>query len=170
MHDHFVMFAHYNTWANGKLLDAVGTLSHEDYRRDCGAFFKSLHGTLNHLLVADQIWMHRFTKEGPCPTALDQILHDDFPSLQKAGIEMDARVEAFTQTLTDEDLAQNFTYTPVTTPDPVSLRLSVALAHLFNHQTHHRGQCHSILHELTGNAPALDLIYFQGDYFRSLEA
>ncbi|MEM9734326.1 MAG: DinB family protein [Pseudomonadota bacterium] len=170
MRDHFVMFAHYNTWANGRLFDAVEKLLQEDYHRDCGAFFKSLHGTLNHLLVADQIWMHRFTKEGACPNALDEILHEDFAGLQRAGIEMDARIEAFIESLSDEDLAQDFTYTPVTTPDPITLKRSVALAHLFNHQTHHRGQCHSILHELTGDAPALDLIYFQSDYFRSLNA
>lgn len=168
--EHFMMFAHYNSWANGLLFDAVAKLSDEDYRRDCAVAFNSLHGTLNHLLVADQIWMHRFAGSGPCPTRLDEILHEDFASLQTAGIEMDARIEAYIRDVPDETLVGDFTYTPVSTPDPVTLKLSVALAHLFNHQTHHRGQCHAILTRLTGQAPSIDLIYFQGDYFRGLQS
>ena len=59
-----VMFAGYNRWANERLYEAASKLSDADYRADRGAFFKSMHGTLNHLLVGDRIWMRRFTGEG----------------------------------------------------------------------------------------------------------
>jgi len=68
MKDHFSSFARYNAWANRRLYDAAAQLSDADYRADRGAFFKSMHGTLNHLLTADWVWMHRFTGQGPSPT------------------------------------------------------------------------------------------------------
>ncbi|WP_250477408.1 MULTISPECIES: DinB family protein [unclassified Caballeronia] len=64
---HFDMFARYNAWANARVYDAARALSDADYRADRGAFFKSVHGTLNHLLVTDRVWMHRFTGEGAAP-------------------------------------------------------------------------------------------------------
>ena len=73
----YVMFAAYNRWANRRLYDAAAELSDTDYRADRGAFFKSVHGTLNNLLVADRIWMHRLTGEGEAPDRLDAVLHDD---------------------------------------------------------------------------------------------
>jgi len=65
--DHYRMFGHYNAWANGRLYDAVAQLTSEQYRADRGAFFKSVHGSLNHLLVTDRIWMQRFTGKGEAP-------------------------------------------------------------------------------------------------------
>ena len=82
----YQMFAGYNAWCNERLYAAAATLSDADYRADRGAFFKSVHGTLNHILVADRIWMRRFTGEGPQPTALDQILYDEFASLREARV------------------------------------------------------------------------------------
>jgi uncharacterized damage-inducible protein DinB len=61
---HFQMLAAYNTWVNERLYDAVAALPDQEYRRDRGAFFGSLHGTLNHLLLGDIIWMHRFNRRG----------------------------------------------------------------------------------------------------------
>jgi uncharacterized damage-inducible protein DinB len=67
---HYRMFGHYNAWANRRLYDAAARLSNEQYRADRGAFFKSVHGSLNHLLVTDRIWMQRFTGEGEAPQPL----------------------------------------------------------------------------------------------------
>jgi len=78
MHDHFTQFARYNGWANRLLYTATAQLSDEQYRQDVGLFFTSVHGTLNHLLVADAIWMKRLTGEGEAPAKLDVILHDGF--------------------------------------------------------------------------------------------
>ena len=66
---HYRMFGHYNAWANIRLYEAAARLSTEQYRADRCAFFKSVHGTLNHLLATDRIWMQRFTGEGEAPTS-----------------------------------------------------------------------------------------------------
>lgn len=163
MKDHFAMFAAYNAWANRLLYEAVAALSPAQQNESKGAFFGSLHNTLNHILVADRVWLHRFTGEGMRPTSLDQILYDDFAALRVAREEEDARISAFVDGLSAERLAGSFTYTPLSSAfgsTPVTQRLSGALSHVFNHQTHHRGQCHATLTALCGPSLALDLVYF----------
>lgn len=160
MLDHYRMFAAYNTWANRTLYEAVGKLDDDAYRKNLGAFFGSLHGTLNHILCADRIWLKRFTGTGEAPTSLDTILHDDFAGLWTARQAEDARLAAYIDRLSDAQIASDFTYTPVTNPTPVIHLLGPALTHVFNHQTHHRGQCHALLTALGGPSVTLDLIYF----------
>lgn len=161
MKDHFVMFAEYNRWANALIYDAAQAMDEADYRRDAGLFFGSVHATLNHILVADTIWMARFGGRPNPPLKLDDILHDDFTPLRRARKEMDDEIVAWIDGETDESLTAEFTYTPVTDPTPVTQRLAPALAHLFNHQTHHRGQAHGIVTRFTDLSPAMDLIYYQ---------
>ena len=158
---HFVMMAGYNRWANRLLFDAASMLTDEEFRRDTGAFFASMDGTLNHLLVADLIWMHRFTGKGELPGKLDLILHDEFDELRDAREATDERIIDWIAELTDDDLAGRFTYVTTTEMKTISQRLSPALAHLFNHQTHHRGHAHMILSVLGETPPSLDLIQFQ---------
>ena len=83
MKDHYTSFAGYNAWANRRLYDAAAQLSDAEYRADKGAFFKSMHGTLNHLLTTDRIWMKRFTGEGEAPDRLDAILHERLADLRR---------------------------------------------------------------------------------------
>src|ERR1700693_5771294 len=92
MKSRYVMFAGYNAWCNERLYDAAAALSDADYRADRGAFFKSVHGTLNHLLVGDRIWMRRFTGTGDAPDRLDAILHEDFAGLRVARRVEDDRI------------------------------------------------------------------------------
>jgi len=91
------MLAGYNAWANRRLYDAAAELDDADYRADHGAFFSSVHGTLNHLLVGDRIWMHRFTGEGPSLTKLDAILYEDFAELRAAREAEDDRIAAMSR-------------------------------------------------------------------------
>lgn len=161
MKQHFNMFAAYNAWANQRIYDAAGALAKEEFARDVGAFFKSMRGTLNHLLVTDRIWLKRFTGEGEAPSSLDTILYIDFAKLRVAREMEDRRILNWIGSLTEKQLAGRFTYMTVTDMRTISQRLSPALAHLFNHQTHHRGQAHTILTMLGKEAPSLDLIYFQ---------
>jgi hypothetical protein len=93
----FRMFAGYNAWANERLYSAAAMLSDSEYRADHGAFFGSVHGTLNHLLVGDRIWMQRLTGEGEAPARLDAILHEDFGALRAAREAEDARIVAFVE-------------------------------------------------------------------------
>lgn len=163
MKQHFVMMANYNAWANALAYAAAADLSDEDYRADLGAAFHSIHGTLNHLVVGDLIWMHRFTGEGDTPARLDTILHDDLAALKAHRDALDARIKAHTQNLTEADLASRFTYTRVTDGMTATQPRATALAHFFNHQTHHRGQVHALLTRLTGQAPSMDLVFYQRD-------
>ncbi|MGA8969491.1 MAG: DinB family protein, partial [Pseudolabrys sp.] len=78
------MFAGYNAWCNERLYDATAQVTEADYRANRSAFFGSLHGTLNHLLVGDRIWMRRFTGQGKVPPSLAAILYDDFAQLRAA--------------------------------------------------------------------------------------
>ena len=78
MQQHFRMFAAYNKWANGRIYEAASQLSADEFERNTGAFFKSMMGTLNHLVAADRIWMKRFTGEGDAPTTLDAIVSPRF--------------------------------------------------------------------------------------------
>src|SRR5262249_60905420 len=86
------MFAGYNAWCNKRLYEAAAQISDTDYRANRGAFFRSLHGTLNHLLVGDRIWMQRFTSQGELPSSLDAILYDDFVQLRAARQAEDERI------------------------------------------------------------------------------
>lgn len=161
MKPHFEMFAAYNRWANARLYEAVGALPADEWRRDVGAFFTSLCGTLNHILVADRIWMKRFTGTGEAPTALDTVLFEKFQALKNAREAEDVRIGTWISGMDETALAGTFTYTTVTARREVTQKLSPALAHFFNHQTHHRGQAHGILSQLGRTPPSLDLIYFQ---------
>ena len=161
MKDHYTSFAGYNAWANRRLYGAAALLSDPDYRADKGAFFKSMHGTLNHLLATDRIWMKRFTGEGEAPERLDAILHERLTDLRVAREAEDQRIIAYVDGLDEERLAGVIRYRRVSTPDEFVQKLMPALNHWFNHQTHHRGQAHVILTSLGRKAPELDLLYYQ---------
>lgn len=155
------MLAAYNMWVNRRLFDAAAQLSDADYRADRGAFFGSLHGTLNHLLVGDRIWMHRFTGTGEAPDRLDAILYEDFAPLRAARGAEDARIRDYVGALTAADLAGTIRYRTTRSPTEIEQQLAPLLVHFFNHQTHHRGQAHCLLTEIAGAAPSLDLLVYQ---------
>jgi uncharacterized damage-inducible protein DinB len=163
MKSHFEMFAAYNRWANERLYEAAAKVPDADYRADRGAFFGSLHGTLSHLLVGDRIWMRRFTGEGPVHTRLDEIPFSDLAALAAARRDEDERIVAYVDSLTEADIAAAFTYRTITDPSDVTQPRRSALAHFFNHQTHHRGQAHGLLTMIGGRpaTPSLDLVLFQ---------
>ena len=159
MKSHFVTFAHYNRWANRRLYAVAAELTDAQYREDRGAFFGSLRGTLNHLLVGDRVWFNRFTGEGVNPPSLDAILHDRFDELRTAREAEDERILAFVNYLDESRLHRPFAYRSMD-GSPVELPLGQLLAHVFNHQTHHRGQAHTLLTQFGLTVPALDLVYF----------
>src|ERR1700758_3572653 len=91
---HFQQFAAYNRWANARLYAAALAMPDEAYRRPAGVFFGSLHGTLNHLLVTDRVWLRRLTGEGDHPDRVDAILFEDRTALARARIVEDSRLIA----------------------------------------------------------------------------
>lgn len=157
----FAMMAAYNQWANRRLHGVAATISDRDYRADRGAFFGSLHGTLNHLLVGDLIWMQRFTGEEAAPPALDAVLHEDLTMLRQAREALDQRIIRYVDGLTDKVLAGSIRYRTLRSPAELEQELAPLLVHFFNHQTHHRGQAHALVTGILGEAPSLDLLIFQ---------
>lgn len=159
MKEHFALMATYNAWANVRLYRMAGQLSDEQYRRDVSAYFKSLHGTLNHLLAADRIWLRRLTGTGVVPTRLDAILYEDLSGLTEARRAEDERLVSFVENQTNEQLDAAIEYRTLNGA-PQQQKLREVLAHLFNHQTHHRGQAHAILTALDVKEPdSLDVLW-----------
>jgi uncharacterized damage-inducible protein DinB len=156
---HYVRFARYNQWANIRFFNAADSLSEDKLWQDKGAFFGSLMGTLNHILVADGLWMARFSREAVPPLTLNSVLHRDLPGLRRAREKMDLRILDFVGSLDETQLASTLDYAN-TQGERQSLPLELLLAHLFNHQAHHRGQAHGLLSQLGAEPPALDLMYF----------
>jgi uncharacterized damage-inducible protein DinB len=163
MKSRYRMFAGYNAWCNERLYDATALLSDVDYRAERGAYFKSLHGTLNHLLVGDRIWMKRFTGAGELPPSLDAILYEDFVELRAARRSQDVLISRYIEELDDHALTGTIRYRTFVNPQYIEQALAPALDHFFNHQTHHRGQAHALLSALIGNdaTPSFDLIIYQ---------
>ncbi|MGC2810686.1 MAG: DinB family protein [Bradyrhizobium sp.] len=159
--ENFQQLADYNRWANLRLYGAALDLPEQQYRRAIGVFFGSLHGTLNHLLVTDRIWMKRLTGQGEAPNRLDAILHDNRQDLLRARIAEDARLTDLVRSYTEADLTRAVAYQTMA-GKPYTQPLQELLLHLFNHQTHHRGQAHACCSILTGTEPpTLDLLAFQ---------
>lgn len=157
MNKHFSMLARYNGWANSRLYAHAHTVSDEAYRRDVGVYFKSLHATLNHILVADRIWMRRLTGTGEQPKALNAVLFDDLASLSRARVVEDQRIDDFVAGLKADDIEREVDFKSM---KGIEQRQPVReiLAHVFNHQAHHRGQAHAILTRLGIAEPdSLDL-------------
>jgi uncharacterized damage-inducible protein DinB len=158
---HFRQLAAYNRWANARLYEAALALDEEPYRRPVGVFFSSLHGTLNHLLVADRVWLRRLTGEGDHPDRLDAILYDNRVELAAARAAEDERLVRVVEGFDEEAYGRPIAYRTMR-GDAHEQPLSGVLAHIFNHQTHHRGQAHACLSILTGaEPPALDLLLLQ---------
>ena len=153
---HFRMLAVYNRLANGRLYDACARLTDDERKEQRPAFFGSIHGTLNHLMVGDRIWLARFSGEEVPSTGLDAILYEGFAELREAREREDARIEGLVAGIDEGFLGGAIRYENNegrTLEDPVDL----LLPHFFNHQTHHRGQVHDMLCGTSVPPPILDL-------------
>ena len=161
MIEHFRMLAGFNRWANGRIYDSVAPLGEADYykERAC-AFFGSIHGTLNHLLVVDRLWFGRLAGSVPPISRLDEILYDDFAGLRAARAAEDQRIIAQARDMAEADLVRDCRFTLLSQPGERTMKPSVMLATVFNHQTHHRGQVHAMLKEAGVEPPALDIVLY----------
>ena len=169
MHQHITLLASYNAWMNTKLYDAAAKLSPHELALDRGAFFGSILGTLNHLVVADTIWLKRFAvhppqhtaldpvRQLPSPTGLDAVLFTDLTVLRQRRTLLDEAITTWAAALTAEDLAANLDY--ATTKGVVNRKnVAALLLHLFNHQTHHRGQATTLLAQAGVDVGVTDLV------------
>ena len=161
MIDRFRQLASYNRWANAVIFTAAIGMTDEAYRRPTGVYFGSLHATLNHILLTDRLWLKRLTGSGEHPSRLDAILYEDRADLTRARLAEDARLISVIEGYDDAALARPLRY-HTTAGKPQEQVLADVLSHLFNHQTHHRGQAHACCSIVTGaEPPPLDLLLFQ---------
>ena len=157
--DSLRMMAGYNHWMNERLYVICAGLSDEERKRDRRAFFRSIHGTLNHLLLTDRGWLARFNrKPWPFP-ALDQELYADFDELRRERGRTDREIEEFLAGIAPERLDaplgyENYAEEKFTHP------LGPAIVHLFNHQTNHRGQLTTLLTQLGIDPGLTDAVVF----------
>ncbi|HNJ64764.1 MAG TPA: DinB family protein [Turneriella sp.] len=177
--DNFTRLSKYNRVMNQRVYEAAEKLPDEIRKKDLGAFFHSIHATLNHLLWADQVWLRRFALAGyggrtlsaDLFTGLEQHnaeygrnLYENFETLKNTRQALDNRfVEWVLDDLSDEMLLKNLNYTN-NRQQSQTQRFSDVLAHLFNHQTHHRGQVTTLLCQQGIDPGWTDYIYYCKDF------
>ncbi len=157
---HFLTLARYHAWATQRLLDAVAPLSEDDYRRDVGLFFKSVHGTLNHLLVGEcLLWFPRFERGESPALALDLEAEPDRARLAQALHEGALAWQGAIADWPAERFDGRMRYRR-SNGEAMDTPFALTLAHVFNHATHHRGQITAALTRFGEPAPELDLVRF----------
>ena len=166
---HFQLMADYNQWMNQNIHQAAAQLSTEQLKQERGAFFGSILGTLNHLLVGDTLWLQRFAdhpsnpaslaevRQLPKPQGLDAMLYSELDALTRARVAMDTVILAFTQELTDDTLQTQLAYRN-SKGMAFNKPFGHLVQHLFNHQTHHRGQVSTLLSQAGIDIGATDLL------------
>jgi uncharacterized damage-inducible protein DinB len=144
------MMARYNRWQNRSLYTAADQLTDAQRWQDRGAYFGSIHGTLSHLIFGDKAWMFRFTRDEALKPEVTSIADSltafpDWTHLQATRAALDAQIIAWTDRLTTADLAGDLTYHAVSSGRDFTGQRWRLVTHMFNHQTHHRGQVHALL-------------------------
>lgn len=169
LRNHIVLLARYNQWMNQKLYAAASRLSADELRADRKAFFGSLLGTLNHIMVADTVWLKRFATHParhatlepmqaiPTPTALDQQLFSELAPMQAQREKLDDIINAWAASLSDSDLDCSLEFASM--KGAISRRdFGGLILHFFNHQTHHRGQATTLLTQAGEDVGSTDLV------------
>jgi len=169
MLEYLQRMARYNQWANRRLFAKVAELPAAAIAEDRGAFFGSILGTLNHIYVADVLWLVRFGSSDVCqpmlqpigdipaPTALDDIYFDSIDDFVGDRDRLDTLIMDFSRTWNDEMLGASIEYRSMA-GEAMSRPLGELLQHFFNHQTHHRGQATTLLFQAGIDPGSLDLI------------
>lgn len=174
MLEHLRLLSRYNLWMNDKLYNTAGQLSAEEFAKDRGAYFGSLLETLNHILVADIIWLQRFAmhpghfstldaiRNMPRPESLDQILYEDFSTLNRARRELDEMIVAWCEEIEAADLDHVLMYLNMK-GETANKNFASLMLHFFNHQTHHRGQATTLLSQQGLDVGVTDLLVLIGE-------
>jgi len=167
--DHICLMAEYNEWMNAKLYEAAKRLPDEELSANRKAFFGSILGTLNHLIVGDTIWLKRFSthpanysalaviKNLPVPTSLDQTIFTDIQSLSEHRKLLDQTIRDWARSITDRDLDFVLSYSNMKNVAAKRNFYSLVV-HFFNHQTHHRGQATTLLSQAGADVGVTDML------------
>ncbi len=169
MREYVILMSRYNQWMNEKLYASAGRLSAVDFAAERGAFFGSVCGTLNHIMVADIIWLKRFAghparhsavepvRALPMPTALNQVLHKQLAPLAEQRKLLDGAIRQWADSLSDQDLEQVLHYAN-TKGVEFDRPMAGLVIHFFNHQTHHRGRATTLLTQMGQDVGVTDLM------------
>jgi len=169
-----ILFAEYNASMNRKLYDAAAILAPEEISADRGAYFGSILGTLNHLVAGDSIWLTRFAqhparfvaldqlRDIPAPASLTQSFGDTLSALRQQRVRLDITISALAREVRQPDLDYLLTYRN-TRGTAFQRHFGSLLLHLFNHQTHHRGQATTLLTQLGVDIGVTDLLMLVPD-------
>ncbi|MFV8783239.1 DinB family protein [Microbulbifer sp. SA54] len=165
----FQLMADYNQWMNEKVYSSALKLNDNELIQDRGAYFGSVLGTLNHILVGDIIWLKRFSGHAKTfssleylrgrdlPGSLAETIHQDLASLRSERSMVDEIIINFTRELTEQDSASLLTYSNMR-GEYSTKNLGFLVQHLFNHQTHHRGQISTLLSQFGLDIGVTDLL------------
>lgn len=159
MKQHLQLLADYHVWAFETLYEALLPLDDERYRADCGLFFHSVHGSLNHLLVADSVWFGRVIGQPFAVSGLDAELESDRAALEDRLCAHAARWGAWMKDTSAAELAAPLIYSNMS-GTRFEQETATLLLHVFNHATHHRGQVSAAITAFGLVAPEMDLIWY----------
>jgi uncharacterized damage-inducible protein DinB len=167
--DQIRLMAAYNQWMNSRLYEAAASLPDDALHADRKAFFGSIIGTLNHLLVADTIWLQRFAqhpslhstldplRQWPAPQGLSQLLFEHFSEMREHRVLLDRIIGEWVAALSEADLDIALSYSN-TQGTPYVRDFHALLTHFFNHQTHHRGQATTLLSQAGVDVGSTDML------------
>lgn len=155
--DPYPLLARFNRWVNRRFYALIATLPEAELKRDRRAFFGSIHGTLNHLLVVDRLWLDRLEGKSNTIRSLDEVLHAAFDALAAERAAMDERLIAHVDGLDAAALARPLRYRFISGAE-AETPVHLVLMTLFNHQAHHRGQTHALMTQAGLRPPASDII------------
>ena len=157
----FQLLADFNAWANIRLFSSCRKLDENEYKKDRKAFFTSIHGTLNHLLVVDNLYISRIEGKDHNIKSMDQIFHDNIDELEDARMKKDKHLVNLVNKLSEDNIGTEITYKSFDSTVH-TFTINFILMTLFNHQTHHRGQVHNMLSQAGIKPPQLDIPDFKG--------
>ena len=160
--DYCSLMARYNQWMNKRLYEVCSSIGYSKRKENLGAFFDSIHSTLNHILYGDLAFLARFTNDPPEPPEIGVDLYADFSELQQQRIAVDIRILQWSTAFTQEWLQTPLTYTSKVDGVTRTVENWVLIVHLFNHQTHHRGQVTTLLSQLDLDMGTTDIPFMPG--------
>ena len=155
--NYYELMAEYNKWMHHKIYDICVRIPDAQRKNDMGAFFKSIHGTLNHIYFGDIAWLERLRDKKFTPREIGADLFEDFEELRAAQEKMDVEILEWARSLSPEYLNSEYDYESNVSGFKRTLPIWVLATHMFNHQTHHRGQVTTLIKQL-GTDPGITYI------------
>ncbi|MEO8486002.1 MAG: DinB family protein [Betaproteobacteria bacterium] len=156
------VLARYNRWMNERMFAAVATLADDVRKRDRGAFFGSIHRTLDHILWGDRVWLGRFTGDRHAVVAYGADVHPDFADLAREREAADRDILGWAGALAPAWLASTLEYRAASDGKLRRMPAWIAATHLFQHATHHRGQVTTMMRQAGVDPGVTDLPFMPG--------